>query len=76
MQVKRESKDYRKAVNKMYKLLEKSKEEYYNKGVRENLGYDQQSKLDDYMNTLNLTYPERCLIISEFYFLCAHLLDK
>ena len=39
-------------------------------GYRENLGYDQQNKLQEYLNTLDLTYPEFCLFMGEFYRAC------
>ncbi len=62
--------DYDKALKKVYALVTAAKIERAKKGYRENLGYDQQRKLEGYLSKLNLTYTQRSTVIQAFYTDC------
>ena len=58
------------ARNKIKAIANKAIHERDTKGYRENLGYDQQPHFEDYLNRLDLTYPEHAQLIQEFYVAC------
>ena len=54
----------------MRKLIRKAEMERDTKGYRENLGYDSENKLDNFMVELNLDYQQTCDIRTRFYVCC------
>jgi len=68
-----ENKDYTKALKKINALINKAKRERDSKGYRENLGYDSQGELEDYMDGLNLSYQEKAELIKIFYQHCDEI---
>jgi len=62
-----ENKNYTKVLKKINTLINKAKRERDSKGYRENLGYDSQRELEDYMSGLNLSYQEEAELIKIFY---------
>lgn len=62
-----------KAIGKIDSLVNKAKKERDHKGYRENLGYDQQNKFEDYLSTLDLTYQQRAKLIGHFYAKCGEI---
>ncbi len=67
------NKDYRTVLRKINTLINKAKGEKNNKGYRENLGYDSQLELENYMSTLDLSYQEKAKLIKMFYEYCDEL---
>lgn len=63
-------KDAQRARRKIKAIIREAERERDTKGYRENLGYDQWSKLQDYFSTLGLTYSERTMLLQEFYRAC------
>ena len=68
-----ENKNYTKALKKINTLINKAKRERDSKGYRENLGYDSQRELEDYMSGLNLSYQEEAELIKIFYQHCDEI---
>ena len=68
-----ENKDYTKALKKINTLINKAKRERDSKGYRENLGYDSQPELEDYMSKLNLSYQDEAKLIEMFYQYCSEI---
>jgi len=68
-----ENKDYARVLKKINTLINKAKGEKNNKGYRENLGYDSQLELENYMSTLNLSNQEKAQLIKAFYEYCDEL---
>lgn len=64
------SNEYKKALRFMHKLISKAEMERDTKGYRENLGYDSENKLDDFMGKLDLDYQQSCEIRTRFYVCC------
>jgi len=62
--------DKTKGLRKIDRLINKAKRERDKKGYRENLGYDSQRELEDYLSTLNLSYGEKTRLIALFYDRC------
>ena len=67
------NKGYTKALKKINALINKAKRERDSKGYRENLGYDNQGELEDYMSKLNLSYQEEAELIKIFYRHCDEI---
>ena len=67
------NKGYTKALKKINALINKAKRERDSKGYRENLGYDSQGELEDYMSKLNLSYQEEAELIKTFYRHCDEI---
>lgn len=63
-------KDIAKGRKKAEQLYKKACKERDKKGYRENLGYDQIFKLNDYLEKFDLTYSEECQITDYFFKLC------
>ena len=64
-------KQYNKAMRKVDSLVTKAIEERLQKGYRENLGYDSQNELENYINFLDsLTYSDKTEIVQAFYSAC------
>ena len=62
---------YEKGIKKMNSLILNAKKERDTKGYRENLGYDSENKLRNYLETLEqLVYSEVRDIIQSFYKNC------
>ena len=62
--------DYQKGQRKIRSLIKRAIRERDTDGYRENLGYDQQNELANYLNGLGLTYPEHARLIQEFCIRC------
>lgn len=58
--------DTQRARCKIRALIRRAKRERDAGGYRENLGYDQRRKLQDYLNALDLTYSKRAALMGEF----------
>jgi hypothetical protein len=67
------TKDFIAALKYARKLVEKARKERDTKGYRENLGYDQDNKLRNRINKMNLSYGEQAAIMTEFYKLCDNI---
>ena len=65
--------DFKRAQLKIKTIVNEAILERVRSGYRENLGYDQQSKLEEYLNGLDLTYPEHAALIREFYKACDQI---
>lgn len=65
--------DYQKGLRKANSLVDKAKKYRDTRGYRENLGFDQQTKLEVYLSDLNLTYQERCAIKEHFFAECRKI---
>lgn len=65
--------DCRKAVHKAESLVNKAVAYKETHGYRENLGYDFDKELEEYMDTLSLTYTQRASILQHFYKLCDEI---
>jgi len=65
--------DCRKAIAKAESLVRKAIAYKEKHGYRENLGYESDHVLDDFMETLDLTYNEKCCIRNYFYNLCGKI---
>lgn len=46
--------------------IRKAKQERDRKGYRENLGYDQYNRVDDYLKSLDLSYSEQAALLQTF----------
>lgn len=68
-----ENKNYTKVLKKINTLINKAKRERDSKGYRENLGYDSQRELEDYMSGLNLSYQEETELMKTFYQHCDEI---
>jgi len=68
-----ENRNYTKALKKINTLINKAKRERDSKGYRENLGYDSQGKLEDYMSRLDLSYQEEAELMKTFYLRCDEI---
>ena len=66
-------KDKTKALRKIDRFINKAKKERDKKGYRENLGYDSQRELEDYLNILDLSYGEKARLITLFYRRCEEI---
>lgn len=62
--------DFQKAERKIKQLIDRAKRERDRKGYRENLGYDSQRKLEEFLQTLNLSYSDEARLIELFYKEC------
>lgn len=65
--------DIQKAHRKIEQLIDRAKQERDRKGYRENLGYDSQRKLEDFLETLNLSYPDKARLIELFWKKCNRI---
>ena len=73
MVITHRNKDYIKALKKIDRLINRAKKERDSKGYRENLGYDSQGELENFMNTLKLSYGEKAQLIKLFYEYCDEI---
>ena len=63
--------EYEKAIKFIDKIIKKAEQERDIKGYRENLGYDQDNKVIEYLEKLTLlTYPDKSELLSYFYNSC------
>ncbi len=62
-----------KARNKVDSLVKIAKKERDKKGYRENLGYDSIYKLEDYLETLSLSYSEKAEVTTYFHAQCDEI---
>ena len=67
---------YQKGLRKIDAIIATAERSIAKRGQRENYPYDQQDKLEHYLNGLDLTYAEKCLLRSEFYHRCAGLTPR
>jgi len=65
--------DYKKGIKYADKLIRKAIKERDKKGYRENLGYDSENELKNYLETLNLNYFEECKILDYFERKCDRI---
>lgn len=65
--------DKTKALRKINTLINRAKRERDKKGYRENLGYDSQGKLEDYLETLDLSYSEKANLSRSFLDKCNQI---
>ena len=65
--------DLAKARRKAQSLVEAAAHYRDNHGYRENLGFDSQRELEDYMSTLDLSYSEATDVLKEFWADCSAL---
>jgi len=65
--------NFKRAQRKIRAIVNEAIHERDTKGYRENLGYDQQNRLEEYLNGLDLTYPEHAALIREFYKACDQI---
>lgn len=66
--------DYEKAIKKADTLIAKAKAYRDKHGYRENLGYDDVYKLEQYIDAhLKLTYPQECEVKNYFYKECEKI---
>ena len=63
----------REAKNYAKELIKLAKKERDTKGYRENLGYDSDHKLEDFLNKFNFTYQQRFAIMKQFYMDCRSI---
>ena len=64
---------FQRGINKVNILIENAKKERDSKGYRENLGYDSEGKLRDYMETLGLAYQDEYRVVNYFYSECEKI---
>lgn len=64
---------YQRAQRKLASIIKKAARERDAKGYRENLGYDQGNKFQDYLNQLDLTYSQHAALTREFDTACDKL---
>jgi len=65
--------DFNKGMKRAKQIIAKAEQERDRKGYRENLGYDQERKLRDYLSGLDLTYSEQCRILDWFNSACRSI---
>lgn len=67
-------KQYNQAIKKCNALTNKAKQERDTLGYRENLGYDSENKLYDFVEGLDaLTYQDKTQIYKNFYKICDNI---
>lgn len=67
------SSDYKKGIKKIKSIVKTAIAYRNRRGYKENLGYDQQPKLESYLFSLHLTYAEKCDLITLFYSECRKI---
>lgn len=66
-------KDLIEARKKIDQLISRAKKERDKQGYRENLGYENQRILEEFLETLNLSYLEKADLIQLFYRKCDEI---
>ena len=63
--------DFEKGISKARSLVRSAELRRDRSGYHENLGYEDQHILENYLDSLKLTYQEHCQIITDFYKGCG-----
>ncbi len=66
----KEETDVKKAMKFADQLIKKAEQERDKKGYRENLGYDSERKLKDFISKLDLTYSDKSKVLDYFIGKC------